>query len=238
LGPLFAANASGTVQSGKFHGKMILLESLWDREAFPWQADWYRTQVKKNLGDRIDDHFRLWFVDHALHGDTAKQEDPTRVISYLGVLQQALRDLSMWVERGKAPPQSTTYEVVDGQVIVPPTAAERKGIQPVVTVQADGRSRAEVGVNQTVTLTAVIEVPPHAGRVVAADWDLGSGTYPAKADLRPSSDGQRVGVKLTHRFEAAGTYFVTLRVASQREGDGNTPFTRIQNLGRARVVVK
>ena len=79
---------------------MILVESLWDREAFAWQADWYRGLVCRHLGAAADDRFRVWFTDHALHGDSAEQEDPTRTVSYLGVLQQALRDLSAWVERG------------------------------------------------------------------------------------------------------------------------------------------
>jgi hypothetical protein len=41
-----------------------------------------------------------------------------------------------------------------------------------------------------------------------------------------------------HSFDKSGTYFVTLRAASQRDGDGHTPFARVQNLGRARVVVR
>jgi len=82
-----ALGKEGVIPSGKFKGKMIVVESLWDREAFPWQADWYRSKVKENLGDSVDNHFRLWYVDHALHGDLMEQEDPTRTISYLGVLQ-------------------------------------------------------------------------------------------------------------------------------------------------------
>jgi len=238
LGPLFAANASGSVQNGKFQGKMILVESLWDREAFSWQADWYRTKVRENLGTRLDDNFRLWFVDHALHGDSTKQEDPTRTVSYLGVLQQALRDLSNWVEKGQLPPQSTTYKMVDGQVVVPPTAAERKGIQPVITVEANGHARAEVAVGEPVTLTARIDMPKQAGSIVAAEWDLDcSGSYGVKADLNEIR-APLLHVKLVHSFDKPGTYFVTLRAASQRNGDRETPFARVQNLGRARVVVR
>lgn len=236
LGPLFAANASGSVQSGQFQGKMILIENLWDREAFPWQADWYRTKVQQNLGERLDGNFRLWFVDHALHADSTKQEDPTHTVSYLGVLQQALRDLSAWVEKGRPPAQSTSYEVVDGQVVVPPTAAKRKGIQPIITVQANGQPRAEVAVGETVTLTATIDMPAQAGSIVSAEWDLdGSGSYSVKTDEThpPVSN-----VKLLHSFNAPGTYFVTLRAAAQRNGDRQTPFARVQNLGRARVVVR
>ena len=236
LGPIFTAGAAGTVPTGKFEGKMIALESLWDREAMPWQGDWYRSRVQENLGERTDANFRLWFTDHALHGDFTKQEDPTRTVSYLGVLQQALRDLSAWVERGIAPPATTSYRIVDGQVVAAPTATERRGIQPVVTLKADGALRADIRAGQVVTFTGDIEVPPGAGSVVAAEWDFdGTGNFqesspvPAKAKL--------VTVTMTHRFDKPGTYFPALRGVSQRQGDARTPFTRIQNLGRVRVVV-
>jgi hypothetical protein len=235
LGPLFAAAASGTIQSGKFEGKMILLENLWDREALPWQADWYRTKVREHLGARFDDSFRVWFTDRALHGDLSRQEDPTRTVSYLGVLQQALRDLSAWVEQGTPPPTSTTYRVADGQIEVPSTAAARKGVQPVVSLTADGGPRAAAKVGQTVAFEAVVEVPPGTGKVVAAEWDFeGAGDFPVKAHVTPAG---RVVVKASHAFAKSGTYFVTVRVASERRGDQKTPFARIQNLARARVVV-
>ena len=129
LGPLFTRGAAGVLPTGKFKGKMILLESRWDREAFPWQADWYRSRVKENLGDSTDNYFRLWYTDHALHGDISLEDDPTHTVSYLGVLQQALLDLSDWCEKGIAPAATTNYKIVDGQVVLPPTANERKGIR-------------------------------------------------------------------------------------------------------------
>ena len=138
LGPIFAAAAAGTVQTGRFVGKMIVVESLLDREALPWQADWYRSRVGEHLGDALDNHFRLWFTDNALHGDFEVQEDPTHTVSYVGMLHQALRDLSRWVEAGIPPPESTGYEVVDGQVVVPPGAIGRRGVQPVVSLTVDG----------------------------------------------------------------------------------------------------
>src|SRR5690606_35732223 len=110
---------AGSLQTGVFKGKMILVESLWDREAMPWQVDWHRKRVEANLGKETDNNFRVWHTDHALHGDSAEQEDPTRTVSYLGVLHQALRDLSQWVEKGVAPAASTAYRIDDGQVVVP-----------------------------------------------------------------------------------------------------------------------
>ncbi|CAN7450119.1 hypothetical protein LJR225_003009 [Phenylobacterium sp. LjRoot225] len=237
LGPLFTKATAGSVPEGNFDGKMILVESLWDREAFPWSADWYRARVQKHFGAATDDHFRLWYTDHALHGDNTQQEDPTRTVSYLGVLHQALRDVAQWVEKGTPPPASTSYRIDDGQVVIPAAAAARKGVQPVVALTANGGARAEITRGQAVTFVGTITVPPGAGSVVGARWDFeGSGAF---ADSSPVAKGaQTVRVTVTHRFETPGTYFPALLGTSQRQGDANTPYARIQNLGRVRVVVK
>ena len=124
--------------------------------------------MKDNLGDSTDNYFRLWYTDHALHGDLSRQEDPTHTVSYLGVLQQALRDLSAWVEKGIEPPATTNYKIEDGQVIIPSTAADRKGIQPAVTLKANGGEKADVKAGEPVTFTAEIEVPPNTGKIVAS----------------------------------------------------------------------
>jgi hypothetical protein len=246
LGPRFARYAMGSTQTGRFAGKMIVVESVMDEAAFPWQADWYRRLVQSVLGPRFDDHYRLWFTDNAMHTAPAvmpgdrRPVATTRVINYTGVVQQALRDLSDWVEKGLAPPASTVYEMVDGQVQLPETAAERKGIQPVVTVKANGGARAEVSVGETVEFTAVIEVPPGTGTVVAAKWDFeGAGDYPVAEQFDDSNSSfSRVTLKATHAFSEPGTYFPVLRATSHRQGDFKTHFCRIQNLGRVRVVVR
>ncbi|QIG81949.1 hypothetical protein G5C33_14070 [Sphingosinithalassobacter tenebrarum] len=239
LGPLFTRFATGTLPTGEFSGKMIVIENLWDREAYPWQADWYRNRVIAHIGaDTLDDRYRLWFTDRALHGDHADQDDPSRVVSYLGVLHQALRDLAAWVEDGVAPPQSTAYRVEGGQVVVPASAAERQGIQPVVTLTSGGIDRVEVAAGTEVTLTGTITVPPGAGSVVDAEWDFeGDGTFDARADL-PEGTGESAQVSASHRYTRPGTYFAVLRGTSQREGDRETPFARVQNLARVRVVVE
>ena len=111
----------------------------------------------EHLGrDVSDDHFRLWY--HRSRAPSTPSDpaaDPTHARGQLpGVLQQALRDLSAWVEKAWRPPASTSYQVVDGQVLVPPTAEERQGIQPVVTLTANGGERADVTVGEPVTFTA------------------------------------------------------------------------------------
>lgn len=238
LGPAGAWHASGSISNGRFHGKMIVVENLMDADAFPWSADWYRTKAKAALGERLDDHFRLWFTDHAQHGDTAPSggEGTARTVDYRGVLQQALRDLSAWVEKGVPAPASTRYRVDDAQILVPPSAAERRGIQPVVDLQADGGERAAVAVGQPVTFTAKIQVPPGTGTVVNAEWDFqGVGEF-APTAVAPGQD--TVTLEATFSYSEPGTYFPGLRGTSQREGDADTPHARVQNLGRVRVVVK
>lgn len=237
-------------QSGRFSCKMITVDNLMDEAAYPWQPDWYRAKVREALGSRYGDQYRLWFVDNAMHvnptrymsplegGGAQASEGPsfTRIISYSGILQQALRDMAAWVEQGVAPPEETNYAVDDGQIHLPSRAAERRGVQPVVQLRADGGGRAEVNVGQPVELVGTIDVPPGAGEVVSAEWDFdGRGSYPASEEFRDGSASRTV--TRAHSFPQPGTYFVTLRAGSQRKSAVGTPYGKALNLARARVVV-
>jgi hypothetical protein len=152
------------------------------------------------------------------------------------VIEQGLVDLCRWVEEGVAPP-STSYEYADGQVTLPATAAQRGGIQPVVDVTVNGAVRAEVAVGEPVTLEVRTEVPPGAGSVVAVEWDFdGWGSFPFAHEV----DGTQASVvrSTTHAYDRPGTYFVTARVRSHRDGDLEARFRRVENLASARVVVR
>jgi hypothetical protein len=246
LGPRFVRNNGAGLMNGRFTGKMIVVQSLFDEIAYPQQADWYRRRVRRVLGDRADDQYRLWFTDHAMHGDPAaavqtevRPARATRIVGYRGVLEQALRDLSAWVERGIAPPPSTNYENVDGQIRLPPSAAARRGIQPVVTLTANGGARADAALGEPVAFSARIEVPPGAGIIVAAEWDFeGDGDYPVvEAFTNEDLSSTSMQLDRAYAFRAPGTYFPTLRATSQRLGQGDNPHGRVMNLGRVRVVV-
>lgn len=236
IGPMAAAHTCGAPVTGRVTGKVLALQCLLDIDAFAWQADWYRTTVREALGDGFEDSFALWFIDRAQHDDPQTAAGRAHVTSFRGALQQGLRDLAAWVEGGERP-RDTRYEVHDTQVVVPASAADRGGIQPVVELLADGGPRAEVACGRPVTLTATIEVPPGAGTVIAAEWDVqGRGEF---ADAEPL-DGTRRSVTVTRTqvYDRPGTYFPVVRAASHRDGDTATPYARVQNLGRARVVVR
>jgi hypothetical protein len=234
LGPMFARGAAGTVPTGKFNGKIILVESLFDREAFAWNADWYARRFDAHFGKDAPNRYRVWFTDRALHGYNEDKDARTRVVSYLPVLQQALRDVSAWVERGVAPPASTGYRIADGQVQLADTAQARRGIQPVIRFT---RQRIAAKAGQPFRLSASVAVPPSTGKIIAAAWDLdGSGAFAVKAAL-PATPSARLNLSINHRFAEPGTYFITLRVESERHGHKASPYARIPNLARVRVVV-
>jgi hypothetical protein len=235
IGPTGTANAAGSVLTGQIHGKVLMLSALMDIDAYAWQADWYRSLAKDALGSAFEDNFAIWFVDRAHHENPLTALQRTQVASYSGALQQALRDLAAWVETGKKPSE-TLYEVTDSQVIVAASATARGGVQPVVDLQANGSERAEVATGEPVTLTATIEVPPGAGKVVSVEWDLeGTGSFTA-ADI--GTPQERIELTASHAYATPGTYFAVVRVGGQREGDTATPYGRVLNLARARIVVR
>jgi hypothetical protein len=252
IGPILNASSAGSVASGRFHGKMIMAESVLDVSAYPWSADWYRQQAQAAMGD-LSGSYRLWYMDNADHGPdlagysagvafehTARAAD--HIVGYLGEVQQALLDLDAWVARGTPPPESTSYRIdAENQVQLAPTAQLRRGIQPFVTLtvgrtsRASSYDRALVKEGSEITLRVRAQAPPSAGKIVKVEWDFdGDGQFTA----RPVSIAPEFASKEVHRFVRPGTYFPVVRVTTQRDGDANTPFGLVQNLASVRVTVR
>jgi hypothetical protein len=210
----------------------------------------YDRAARQQLGDRADDTYRMWWVDNASHGPGAMigpmvsdtEKDPgvwsSRIIDYSPLLAQALRDVTAWAEDDVPAPASTKYELsFDNELVLAPTAAERGGIQPLVTlVGPDGTQRIEAKVGARVTLLATGEVPPGTGTIVRAELDPeGTGAFGESA---PEADGcsEEISVELTHTYPTPGTYFPSFRVGSHRHGKAGKG-EPVWNLARARVVV-
>jgi hypothetical protein len=239
VGPLITMGAAGCVPDGKINGKMIVCCSVWDREAFAWQGDWYRNKVKSHLGDAADDNFRLWYTDRGTHGGV---DDSTQVVSYNSTLYQALLDVSAWAEKGIEPSRSSDYKIEDGQVLLGEDLRVRGGVQPIVTARINGKERADVKPGEAVTVHVVAETPANTGKIIKADWctDDTKKEFTLPVDLSQaifSADGSRVEFDTTLNYDEAGTHFATVRVYSERDGDGQTTYTRIPNLARVRIVV-
>lgn len=230
----FAETASGGgTNTGNITAKMIVMDNLLDNKAFPWEADWYRTQVQKALGDRFDSNYRLYYSDSADHemGPVAP-EMQYRLVDFTGLYEQHLRDLSAWVEKNIEPPPATNYQIRNGQVDVPESASQRAGIQPVAHLTAQKESQ----VGSPVTLQAFIEIPHAIGKIVSVEWDvLGNGNFVHASFGMPDTV---IRVNTTHTYTEAGVYFPSVRVASHRSGNTQTPYALAYNLGRTRVVVQ
>ena len=134
--------------SGRFVGKMIVVQNTCDDYAWPHAGHMYGLLVRDALGDSFDDQFRLWYNDHAAHLPAAPTS--TRLVNYRGSVEQALRDVVEWVEHGTAPPATTGYRWHDesSALTLAATAAERRGIQPVVTLRVEGGERADARVGE------------------------------------------------------------------------------------------
>ncbi|MDH4041392.1 MAG: PKD domain-containing protein [Gammaproteobacteria bacterium] len=232
--------------SGQFHGKMIMLSSMLDVQAFPWGGDWHLKQAQTVLGDKLDDSFRHWYMDNADHEPPATIEGYAHNVLYAPEVEQALLDLDAWVANGVAPPKSSGYTVTeDNQIDLADTVDERGGVQPLVTLavaaadQCDSASdavRADVRAGAPVSFSVFAATPPGAGKIVRVEWDFEStGAFPDASEFNgPSED---VELCRTHTYSAPGTYFAVVRVTAHREGDPDAVYRQIQNLARVRVVV-
>lgn len=240
IGPSFSKSACGSIQSGRFKGKMIVVAALLDESAFPWQPDWYRTKIKEQQGEKYSENFRLWYMDNCIHDDQSKTVDELHLISYLGGLHQAVLDVRDWVEHGIVPAETTNYSVSDGQIKVPLKANERKGIQPIVRLKANGNQCAHVKIGEAVHFTAKVELPSNVGKLTAAEWSFeGEIDYPVKGEFATmSNDGSFATVEAKYIFKQSGTYFPVIRVKANRQGNANNIFTQVKNLCRVRVVVE
>lgn len=244
VGPVISAGVSGGGSyTGKINSRMIVIANALDVDAYPWHADWYGGRLKAGEAGQYDAKVRIWLNDNADHLDGSVVASGSvdnqfvRLIDYNGILEQAVRDVSAWVENDVAPPRSTQYALNNGQVSLPADALVRQGIQPVVKLTSRSGERIVAKVGQHITLVGDISVPPSAGKIVKTEWSQTGNDDFLDAPL-PQQPSETLSVHKTFVYSKPGTYYPVLRVISQREGDGTTEFTRVGNLARVRVIVE
>jgi hypothetical protein len=232
----------GVPHTGRFEGKMMWVHHTHDSSLWPVQGLGMKNNVERERGaDEAKRFFRLRWTENAEHVPPAMaaaapgRANNTWLIDYQAVIEQCLVDLAAWVEQG-IEPVGTSFEYRDGRIRLPARAAERGGIQPVVSVTANGEVRTEVSVGEEVALQVHAEVPPGAGTIIGVQWDFdGSGTYPFHHDV--DGTASEVTLSATHAYERPGRYFATALVQAHRDGDVDATSRRIPNLAGARVIV-
>ena len=124
---------------------------------------------------------------------------------------------------------------------------ERFGLQSVVHITANGSKCARVKAGEAVRFEVDVQVPMEAGQVTGIEFadkeysnKLIDVEFPHRLDyVRYESDGihgAKASMVLT--YDQPGTYFATVRVSSNREGDPNNPYFQILNLDRVRIIVE
>ncbi|HWX18802.1 MAG TPA: hypothetical protein VN578_02740 [Candidatus Binatia bacterium] len=239
--------AGGRRQTGKLKVKTIVLENLSDPASFPYVGGFYAEQVRKALGPEATDQiFRIYYQDNAHHGAFPTMPGPmgdmlgTKVASIAGILNQALLDLAAWAEHGVVPMPSTHYSRdAMNQIVLPKSASQRGGHQPVVELTANGSDRAQTGVNQPVTLVAKIDMPPGAGKVVDYDWYLGMPDSKYEPAIKLANPEQTAQATREVTFPAPGEYAITFRVRGERNGRAAAESTTLlENIARVQIVVR
>lgn len=241
---IIASGASGNGKfTGNYKGKMIVISNMLDVDAYPWHGDWYAKQVKASLGEKkYRQNFRLWFNDHADHHDGSviisgnSDSKNVRLVSYVGILEQAVKDVSSWVENNRVPASTTGYAVKNGQVEYVKENTQRNGIQPNVSLSVGGQKSIQLSAGQKVTLEGVITLPEKA-KFITVEWSqMGQDDF-VKGDFTRISPYQ-IKVKQPFVYHQSGVFFPVLRVTTQRDGAKLDYSKQVSNLDRVRLIVK
>jgi hypothetical protein len=218
----------GRTETGAIQTKVMIIEGMADNLSWPIFNVGYAERIERMLGAaRANRLMRFYLHDNGRHATGGGEP---------GIFQQSIQDMMAWVERGVAPPQSTRYTIRAGQIIPAARAAQRRGLQPVMNLTANGAARAVVGVNQPVNLASRIEMPPNTGEIVKYNWTIAGAADPDTVVERPRA---RVNVNRTISFDTPGVHVVRLTVSGQRDALLDPPNqTLVQNFKEVRVVVR
>ena len=225
------------IPSGKFHGKMIIVQNAQDCDACPSNARAYIESVKNHLGNYLDNYFRIYWTENACHLQPLTSVESTRYIPWGSIVSQAMNDLIKWIEEGTSPPTSTNYNFnIHSALQLPGNASERKGIQPTVKLSINGKKNAHINVDHTILLDGEAEAPPNTGYFIKLDWDFdGSGKFSHQEEL--GGNESKIKTTASHQYSKPGTYFVTFRVFMERNGEKRDVIHHIINQSRVRVIV-
>jgi hypothetical protein len=227
LGPNYRT-MGGRNETGAIKTKVMIIEGRADNLSWPIFNASYAEQIQRTLGKaKANSMMRFYLHDNGRHAVGGGEP---------GIFQQSMQDMMAWVERGITPPPSTSYTIRNGQLVPPNNAAERHGLQPVMSLTANGVSRATVGINQPVSLAAKVEMPPKTGQVVQYNWTVQGTADPMTVLDKPQP---LVNVNRTISFDKPGTYVVRLTVNGQRDGlVAPSNLTLLNNFQEVRVVVQ
>jgi len=154
------------------------------------------------------------------------------------MIGRALDHILDWVEKDIPPPSSTVAELsFDYSLIMPETAAERKGIQPVIaSITANGQTGSiKANLGEAVNFSGVAESA--VGNIIRYEWYCHN-LKDFYCEVNVEEPKARVNTPYTYMFQQQGTYFAVLRVTGDLGGDAEILGRGQRNLARVRVIVR
>ena len=157
------------------------------------------------------------------------------------------------MEKGIEPLPDTEYRYENGQIYVPDNAKERRGMQPVVTLTANGETCLHVKAGEPVKLEAKALLPQGAGYISEVRFapeelrefpsmadQKALNAYPVESDFEVIEEDGLAGAKAayTYTYTEPGIHFASVRVRSTRSGKKDDTFTQVRNIARARIIVE
>ena len=236
-----------TMLDGTIRVPVVLSAGVWD--PLTWSASFapYFDRVRAYQAENRIDGLRLYWTENVSHGDPIA-DHANRAVEFRtrgSTLLYSLLLLDRWVDQGIVPPDSTVMRMTPGSVVLPATAAERKGIQPVVVGTANGIRDLTVRSGANVRLDGLAE-SPFGQTIVRYEWDFGDdagapdydcaeGSAPGapvlpRCDGGAPTSGARISTPAEHVYATPGTYFATVKVYDGTDVLG--PFDGFRNLSR------
>ena len=237
-----AYSTRGAELTGRIRKPVVSTAQDLDHLVYPVSIARYFDKVRAALGDRAGDMLRVYWNENHSHGNPLTGE-ANRIVERDSTWHAAFQYMVQWVEHGTPPPGDTVAAVAPGSVTFPASAAERRGIQPVVTATANGARLIVVAPGTLVSLGGFAESP--IGNIGRYEWDFeGNSQYdcssPPAGGLPACGagfvPGQAVSTPASRIYTTPGTYTATLRVHDDTNNPG--PFDGIENLSRVVIVVR
>ena len=229
--------------TGNLKKPVVVVAQGWDHLETITMTNDYFNLVRRVLGHRTQALFRAYWNERTVHGNPTATEI-NRATERDSSWHLAFQIMTNWIENGVEPPEETVVSVSPGTIVFPPTAAERKGLQPVVNATANGLRKIVVPVGSTVQLDGVAGSP--IGNIAKYEWDFeGNNSYDCDSDPAtplpdcgggPFTPGAEVSTPAVVVYSTPGVYLPTVRVHDDTDSPG--PEDGLENLAPVIVIVQ
>jgi pimeloyl-ACP methyl ester carboxylesterase len=226
--------------SGKISAPVVSTAQALDELVYPPVIARYFEKVRSIPGQ--EDMLHTYWFENTGHGSPAPDE-LNRFLERESSWHLAFQLMVRWVEEGIPPPPDSVVDITPGHVIFPEGAADRKGLQPTISVTVNEEARAVVAAGSPVSLDGVAASP--IGNIAKYEWDFESDNeYDCDSDPAtelpdcsgPLAPAPEMSTPAQYVYGNPGVFVATVRVTDDTDNPG--PFDGLENLARVVIEVR